>query len=123
MKQIFLVVAGGSIGALARYFSYKFLHSLTLTGFPLVTLIINCLGSFLLGLFLQQVRNSSDFALFLAVGILGSFTTFSTFSMETVQLAKDGRVQLFVLNIAGTILLGLLSLAFGMWLSQRIKFA
>ncbi len=120
MKEILLVASGGSIGALLRYLLYKFLQVPALGSFPIATLIINCTGSFLLGFFLNQIRGHSDLGLFLALGVLGSFTTFSTFSLESVQLIRDGHTLLFALNIVASFAFGLLSLASGMWLRQLV---
>tara|TARA_Y100000746_G_scaffold122612_1_gene105043 strand:- start:643 stop:1023 length:381 start_codon:yes stop_codon:yes gene_type:complete len=88
----FLFVAiGGSIGASLRYFAYLFFKNYLLSNYLfLSTLIVNIIGSFLIGyaIMLMETKNlSEDFIrYFLIIGVLGSFTTFSTFSIESVDL-------------------------------------
>ena len=95
MIEVLCVGAGGFIGAICRY-----LFGLALTGnifgsaFPMTTLLINLIGSFLIGLFSvcvpQWFGGNPRALLFLSTGILGGFTTFSTFSLETVGLFETG---------------------------------
>lgn len=94
VKSLLLVAAGGAIGATARYgFSLALINSAA--RFPFATLAVNILGSFLLGLlfaYSQQQAVSESWRLFLGVGILGAFTTFSTFSVEVVVLIQQGEL-------------------------------
>ena len=96
MSNFLLVAIGGSIGASTRYFFYLFSKNLfSANNLFINTLIINIIGSFLIGYLIVLLENKSfsqDFLkYFFIIGILGSFTTFSTFSLETVDLLVDKR--------------------------------
>ena len=91
MLNFLFVAIGGSIGASLRYFAYLFFKNYLLSNYLfLSTLIVNIIGSFLIGyaIMLMETKNlSEDFIrYFLIIGVLGSFTTFSTFSIESVDL-------------------------------------
>lgn len=91
MVNIFLVAIGGSLGASLRYLAYLMFKSYIITNYIfLSTLFVNILGSFLIGLLItfMETKNFSSDAIkyFLIIGVLGSFTTFSTFSFESVDL-------------------------------------
>ncbi|KAA9399773.1 fluoride efflux transporter CrcB [Haloarcula sp. CBA1130] len=101
-----LVGAGGAIGALARHYLTGAVKRET---FPLGTLTVNAIGSFVLGL-LTFAGVTGDAALLLGVGACGSFTTFSSFSVETVRLWEDGHVTLSVLNAVGNLVCALIGI-------------
>ena len=91
MSQFLLVAFGGSIGASTRYLFYLISKNFLPANYLFInTLIINIIGSFLIGYLIVLIENKSfsqDFLkYFFIIGILGSFTTFSTFSIETVEL-------------------------------------
>lgn len=95
MYPFFLVGAGGAIGAMARYGLANLITRFWPLGFPLATLLINIVGSITMGLFVglmvRFVPSWQDSArLFVAVGILGGFTTFSSFSLDTIVLMERG---------------------------------
>ena len=99
MSNFFLVALGGSIGASIRYLFYLISKNFFPANYLFInTLIINILGSFLIGylvVFLENKIFSQDFVkYFLIIGILGSFTTFSTFSLETIELLVDKKFLL-----------------------------
>ena len=99
MSNFFLVALGGSIGASTRYLFYLISKNFLPANYLFInTFIINILGSFLIGylvVFIENKSFSEDFLkYFLIVGILGSFTTFSTFSLETVELLVDKKFLL-----------------------------
>ncbi|HLS22451.1 MAG TPA: fluoride efflux transporter CrcB [Pseudogracilibacillus sp.] len=79
------VIIGGSIGAILRYGAQQFFSRIFQTTLPLATLIVNIVGSFLLGLFVA-LQIDELLILFFGIGILGAFTTFSTVMVETIQL-------------------------------------
>lgn len=109
MKQVLLVGAGGFLGAVARHLVTLFTHSITPGKFPLGTLSVNVLGSFLLGLiavrYFSSTGSSPGMGLFLMTGFLGAFTTFSTFSYESLTLYQEGMEPLFLGNVALNLIL------------------
>lgn len=122
VSQFLLVAAGGALGATAR-------HSLGLlavrvwgAGLPVGTWTVNLLGSFLIGVALPFVvaKGGSTEAARLAVviGFLGSFTTFSTFSLDTYALWERGHSGWALANAGGSVVLGLGCVALGLWLGR-----
>lgn len=110
--HLLLIAAAGAAGALARYGVGVAVGVRT---FPWATLFINVVGSFLLGLVVATgpARLSADIRLGLAAGFLGAFTTFSTFSHETVTMVREGRVASAALYVAISVLGGLAAAAAG----------
>ena len=110
MLQVAFVAVFGALGALARWGTSRLLGP-TEAGIPWATLAVNGIGSFALGLLtgwcLSTNALDERWRLALATGFLGSFTTFSTFSVETVQLADSGRYGLAVANTALHFIVGL----------------
>ncbi|MDM5326603.1 fluoride efflux transporter CrcB [Neobacillus sp. CF12] len=108
--KLFSVMFGGFIGAITRY---SIGESINIEDeFPLVTLLINLLGCFLLGWFLTFIsirKNiSPQFTLFFGTGFIGSFTTFSTFSIETILLFQNGHIVFGALYVLISMILGIL---------------
>jgi CrcB protein len=119
--QVLMVAVGGAFGAVARYGLSGWIQVFLNTTFPAGTLVVNVLGSFLLGLSLPlfeslawsvQVRNMTT------LGFLGAFTTFSTFSYEAIVLLEGGEWVRGGLYIGGSLLLGLVALVSGMALAS-----
>lgn len=106
--NILYIGIGGFIGAVSRYLLSRWVNSL-LPVFPLGTLVVNVLGSFVLGFIMYSVtagRNiSPELRDFITIGILGGFTTMSSFAYESYRLAELSQVILFALNIALNIIL------------------
>ena len=93
LQQIGLVALGGGIGASLRYAISSWI---TYESFPIATISVNIVGSFILGIIALSVSQSiisTELALFLGVGIIGSFTTMSAFSVETIEMLQDGNVS------------------------------
>lgn len=117
-----LVACGGAIGATLRYAASLLLkpHGL----FPWPTWWVNLLGCFCAGLFLALCQKypalQQETRLFLMVGILGGFTTFSSFGLETFQLLRHGQHMLTLLYVLSTLFLGGLVLALGFYLAQYL---
>jgi len=117
--KILLVSVGGAIGSIARYLVSTWAAAAFGTAFPRGTLIVNVVGSFLIGaIFETSLRSaaiSGDLRLFLTTGVIGGFTTYSSFNYETLRLLQDGSVGLALLNLSLTVLgclaAGLLGLA------------
>lgn len=107
MLKIFLVGLGGFVGSGFRFILSTFVYRLLGTDFPYGTFIVNVLGSFVIGFFMGLVEVgvvvSPNWRLFIAVGLLGGFTTFSTFSYETVELLKEGLIFLAIVNVFVTV--------------------
>jgi CrcB protein len=122
-----LVGVGGFIGANARFVMARWIGTAIDTRFPLGTFVINISGSFLLGvigtLVAQKLVPQSDAVrLALAVGFLGAYTTFSTFTFESLALLEDGAWLIAVANVLLSVLLGLVAVRAGIvvaraWLS------
>lgn len=115
---ILLVAVGGALGAAGRYLLAGWVQGLADTTFPRGTLAVNLLGSFLLGLLVPALPGSPDAAplsaVLLKAGLLGSFTTFSTFAFEAVRLVEEGRPGMAAAYLGISLAGGLASLAAGL---------
>jgi fluoride exporter len=123
MKQVLLVGAGGFIGSVLRYWMSGYIQQLARnTVFPFGTLAVNFLGCLVLGFLSHLAENYGIFTveirLFVFIGILGGFTTFSTFSNETMHLLRDAQSLLAFGNIAGHFVLGLGAV----WLGRSVAY-
>ena len=102
MINIFWLAAGGAIGATMRFLATSSIKYI-FPNFPLGTLIVNILGSFMIGFLINYMENrnisSNIIRYFLIIGILGSFTTFSTFSFEVIDLINNKRILISVFYI------------------------
>ena len=116
MKYL-LVFLGSGLGGSFRFFISSLLNKFTTISFPFGTLTVNILGSFLLGVlffgFDTKEYFSPELKLLLAVGFCGGFTTFSTFSLETVNLIKDSHYLFASLNIFGNLILSIVGVYLG----------
>jgi CrcB protein len=115
------VALGGAIGASARYGVGVAVVRLTgHHGFPLGVLTVNILGSFLMGAFITAAaeRGLTHWAPFVATGILGGFTTFSSFSLEAMTLWERGEAGQAMLYILLSVLCSLVGLALGLWIAR-----
>ena len=121
MRSVLLVAAGGAVGAVARYaLAVALAHAPGAA--PWGTWAANALGCLLIGLALPLVRGD-DARLALLVGVLGAFTTFSTYSAETVLLWEAGRRGLAVANAAGSVAVGLACVAVGLVVGRHLAAA
>ena len=122
MRVLLLVGLGGGLGAVARYMMGHAVFRLWPMTFPLGTLVINVLGAVLMGLFagfISQRGGSEAESLrqFVAVGLLGGFTTFSTFSLETVALIERGALA----QAGGYVLLSVVVCLIGLYLGLLVS--
>lgn len=108
------VMLGGFFGAMSRFLMSKALSSIN-KGFPFPTLIINSIGSFLLGSVLASDMSHTMYQL-VGIGFLGAFTTFSTFSYETLQLLTKGQFILATCYCVGSIILGASAFFLALWI-------
>ncbi len=121
IQKLLAVALGGSIGAVLRYIIFYFFEKTYNHTFPWSTLIVNLAGSFLIGLLwgaFDKFYVSPGMRLFLFVGILGSFTTFSTFAFDIFSLGKDGSIKYLILYISATNILGIALAIGGFYLSK-----
>ena len=118
MTNLLLVGAGGFVGALARYLMSGWIHRVVpVAGFPLGTLSVNVMGCSLIGLVagLAESRQllGPESRSFLMIGLLGAFTTYSTFGYETLALARDAEILKAIANIGLHLVLGLAAVWLG----------
>ena len=124
LNTILPISIGAVAGALSRHYIAGFITSFFSGGFPWGILICNVLGSFLMGVFIESGVKVFDIThavrLFVATGFLGAFTTFSTFSLETVLLINRGQLGLAFLYILGSVCVSIIALYLGMVLLRGL---
>jgi CrcB protein len=124
LRKTLWVGAGGFLGASARYWLGAWVQARWGTAFPWATLAINVSGSFLLGLVMAALLErpgaprAPELRLLLAVGFLGAYTTFSTFSYETLALLAAARWARALANALGSLLAGLAAVWLGVFLGR-----
>lgn len=124
MIELLVVAAGGGVGAAARFMVDGEIRARHSGGFPWGTFVVNVVGSFLIGLFSSLVLAlvgrglpgdvASVLQLALTVGLCGGFTTFSTATVESVRLARSGRLHLALANSLGTLAVTVTAAGLGM---------
>jgi len=118
------VAAGGALGASLRYMAAAVTHSLMGENFPYGTMMVNVLGSLIIGYMLVLLPDAEDsvpfLRLLLITGVLGGFTTYSAFSIETLQLLQDGNLNKAGLNVVLTLMLCFLAVWGGFLLGRGI---
>lgn len=124
MIQILSIAAGGAIGALLRFWMSSGVYLLLGRSFPYGTLAVNVLGSFIMGLLyvfmLERVELSAEWRAALVIGLLGAFTTFSTFSIETMNLIEAGDITKAGLNMFLSVSLCVAGCWLGMLLGRQM---
>ena len=117
MDRYLMVLVGGGVGALARYVLGTEIAARVGGRFPVGTLVINVTGSFLIGLlmtlFTERLQPHPNWRLLLVVGVLGGYTTFSTFEYETFRAVQDGGKWIGLLNVVGSVVLGYIAVWIG----------
>lgn len=120
LKDVLFVAAGGGLGAALRFSVYLIIKT---NHFPLSTLLINIIGSFVLGMVMALGLRSSSltpaFKLFLATGLCGGFTTFSAFSFENIILIEQGKFALMLMYILASIAGGITAA----WCGYKLVYA
>ncbi len=124
MKALIFIAMGGAFGAVLRYGASLSVYSLLGRGFPYGTLFVNVSGSLLVGLFsvimLERFDPGPEWRAAVLVGVLGSFTTFSTFSIETLNLLEQGEMLRAMANIVLSVLLCLAAVWFGVLIGRQL---
>ncbi len=118
-----LVALGGAVGATLRYlFGVGVMRLTGPTDFPLAIVTVNIIGSFLMGVFVVAAahRGLTHLSPLVMTGLLGGFTTFSAFSLETVNLIERGQITIAALYVLASVVLSVLGLTLGLWLARGI---
>ena len=122
--SIISIAIGGAAGSLCRYGMSNGIYLLLGRSFPYGTLAVNILGSFILGivyiLMIERASFSEELRAGITIGLLGAFTTFSTFSIETINLIESGEILKAGLNILFSVTLCVVGCWLGMNLSRQI---
>ena len=122
MTTLFAIAVGGALGALARYGLSVGVTASLGPNFPFGTLAVNLLGSVAMGicfvLFVERSGVSPELRLVIMTGFLGAFTTFSTFSLETLYLLDAGRLVAGIANVIGSVLLCVVGCWAGIFLAR-----
>lgn len=123
MQAVLLVGAGGAIGAMARYGVSVLIGRFWFSSFPLATLVVNVLGSTAMGLLIGILvrtlpASGPDIRLFVAVGVLGGFTTFSSFSLDTISMIERGELAQAALYIGLSVVVCLAGLYCGLLMTR-----
>ena len=120
---VFVVGVGGALGAISRYYVSAWTSTVAGDALPWGTFTVNAVGSFALGLllvWLQTVAPNDEVRQFAAVGVLGSFTTFSTFSHEAVALARAGEALRASSYVLGSVVFGVVAVILGVSLATAL---
>ena len=123
MVKYILLATGGAIGTILRYSMSGLTYRLVNSVFPWGTIVVNLTGSFAIGLlwgFFEINNISSNMRNFIFIGVLGGFTTFSTYALESLSLFRDGEIKLAMTNLLISNVCGLLLVFAGFMLSKFI---
>ncbi len=123
MDRYLVVLAGAGLGGVTRYALSTWIMARSGVRFPLGTFLINVSGSFLIGLLMallsERMSPHPNWRLFLAVGVLGGYTTFSALEYETLQAVRDGDRWMGLLYMSGSVIFGYLAVWLGSALVPR----
>jgi fluoride exporter len=122
IKYIYLL-AGGALGTWLRYAMSGWAYQVFGWTFPIGTLVVNAAGSFAIGLLWGLAENtafSPNMRVFLFTGLLGGYTTFSTYMLESMNLLRDGETRLALINLVGSNVLGIILVFAGYFLVRYL---
>ena len=122
ITTVLQVALGGAIGAALRFLTGVGVLRLVGPGFPMAIITVNIVGSFLMGVFVVAAahRGLTHLAPFVMTGVLGGFTTFSAFSLETVTLLERGQTGQAALYVGLSVILSIAGLMLGLWVARGI---
>jgi CrcB protein len=124
MRQVLAIAAGGAVGALLRYWVSTATHTVLGRGFPYGTFTVNVLGSLLMGFLyvwlLDRVVTGPVVRAFLLIGLLGGFTTFSTFSIESLNLIEAGQILKALVNVLLSVTVCITAAGLGVLIARQI---
>ena len=122
--QLAAIAGGGAIGALLRFWISNGVYSFMGRDFPYGTLAVNIIGSFAMGigfiLLVERAALAPEWRAFLLVGLLGALTTFSTFSIETLNLIESGALAKAAINMVGSVLVCVVAVWGGVLLARQL---
>jgi CrcB protein len=123
--DILLVLAGGALGSVLRYLVARLtnLHHDTSSPFPWATFIVNIVGCLLIGFWVMRFQHnaiSNIYRMFFITGFLGAFTTFSTFSLDTMILFQSGHFRTALMNVLASTVGGIIAVVSGMYVGMKL---
>jgi fluoride exporter len=123
MSQLLLIAAGGATGAVLRFLVSGWVYAMLGRDFPYGTLVVNVFGSLIMGLcfalMVERMISGPEWRALIMIGLLGAFTTFSTFSIETLNLLEDGELLKAFSNMMLSVVLCLLSAWVGLAIGRQ----
>lgn len=124
MQHILYIAIGGAVGSVLRYLVSIGIHTLLGRSFPYGTLTVNVVGSFAMGILyiilIERLSDSVELRAVILIGLLGAFTTFSTFSIETFNLLESGEHLKAVLNVLLSVVICLLATWAGILIGRQL---
>jgi CrcB protein len=124
VKEFVAVAVGGAVGAVSRYSVYLLAAHYIGRHFPYATLIVNILGSLIMGMFIEMMalvwNVGMEVRLFVVVGILGAFTTFSTFSLDVAVLYERGELWFVAVYVLASVVLSIGALFLGLYVVRTL---
>lgn len=124
MRQVLAIAAGGAVGSLLRFWMSNWVHSFADRSFPYGTLAVNVLGCLIMGflfvLFIDRLSDNTVLRAGILIGVLGGFTTFSSFSIETFNLIEQGAWVKALANMSGSLVLCISATWIGVILGRQL---
>ena len=117
MIKYMMVGIGGFIGTVARFWVGGYISQRMGTKFPYGTFVINCTGSFMIGLVItllaERTHWNANLRYLIPIGFIGAYTTFSTFEFETLRAVQDGQILIAAMNVILSVMIGFISVWLG----------